>query len=189
MKRTLTAAALLGTATLAAAHPGHGTDTLAAGLSHPFGADHLLAMVAVGLWSAAALPGARRWLGPLTFLAAMSLGALLGVAGLALPGVEAGIALSVSLFGLMLVAGRRLPVGAGLGLTAAAALLHGLAHGAEMPAGASVAAYATGFLATTSALHLAGIGLGQALRQARGALWRVLGGGLGLAGLLMLVRA
>jgi urease accessory protein len=137
--------ALRGTAALAlalaagtaAAHTGHGTESLFEGLAHPLGLDHLLAMVAVGVWSAAAFDGARRWLAPLTFLAAMTAAALLAMAGASLPFVEHGIALSVTLFGAMLAFPRRVPAVPGLALVAAAAALHGLAHGAELPAGAS----------------------------------------------------
>lgn len=179
---------LAAAATSASAHTGHGTHSLFEGLAHPLGLDHLLAMVAVGLWSALALPAARRWQGPAAFLAAMAGGAALGAAGLGLPGTEAGIALSVVLFGAMLVAGARVPAGAGLGLITAAAALHGLAHGAELPAGASFGAYAAGFLATTAGLHVAGVGLGQALRDARALVWRSLGGLMAGAGLLLLAR-
>lgn len=187
MKRILTLVALAGATSFAAAHTGHGAASLSEGLVHPLAADHLLAMVAVGLWSAVALNGARRWLGPLAFLAALTVGATLGAAGLALPFTEAGIALSVAGFGAMLIAGRRLPAGAGLALIAAAALLHGLAHGAEWPAGGSAAAYAAGFLGATALLHVAGVGFGTALRDAKAAVWRVLGSALGGAGLVLLL--
>ena len=147
------AAALLG-AGAALAHPGHGAAfSLGEGLAHPFGTDHLLAMVAVGVWSAAALPSGRRWAGPAAFLAAMALGAVLAMAGLALPFVEAGVAASLLVFGAMLVGATRVPAGAGLALIGAAAALHGVAHGAELPAGASAAGYLLGFLATTALLH------------------------------------
>jgi urease accessory protein len=188
MKRFLSFAALLGAATLASAHTGHGTHSLFEGLSHPLGADHLLAMVAVGLWSALALRGSQRWQAPATFLAAMTAGAAAGAAGLSLPGTESGIALSVSVFGVMLLAGQRLPQRAGLVLIAVAAALHGLAHGAELPLGASFGAYAAGFLATTALLHAAGLGLGGLLGAARQTVWRVAGAGLGVAGLLLLAR-
>lgn len=192
MKRILTFVALISAATVASAHPGHGVFSLSAGLSHPLGLDHLLAMVAVGVWSSMALPSAQRWQGPATFLSAMSIGALLGAAGLVLPLTEAGIALSVALFGAMLLAGTRLPQRAGLLLIAAAAALHGLAHGAELPAGASFAAYALGFLGSTTVLHIAGLSLGDAVqklrRSAQPAVWRGLGLTLGAAGVLMLAR-
>lgn len=180
---------LLAATGAAQAHTGHGTTTAFEGLAHPLGWDHLLAMVAVGLWSARALPAGRRALGPLTFMAALTAGAAAGAAGLAVPLVEQGIALSVAMFGAMLLLGGRLPATAGLVATAAAAALHGLAHGAELPAGGAFAAYAAGFLVTTAALHAAGLGLGQVLRSAGTRTWQTLGGTLGLAGLaLLLVR-
>lgn len=173
------------------AHPGHGaTASLAEGLAHPFGIDHLLAMVAVGTWSAAALPAGRRWAGPATFLAAMTIGAMLAMAGLALPllgtPIEAGVAASLLVFGLMLAFAARVPTGTGLVLIAAAASLHGIAHGAELPLGASALGYALGFLATTALLHTGGVGLGLALRQRATALMQAIGAVLGATGLVLL---
>ncbi len=183
------ALALLAAAGAAQAHTGHGTATAFEGLAHPLGWDHLLAMVAVGLWSARALPAGRRAWGPLAFMAALTAGAAAGAAGFALPLVEQGVALSVAMFGAMLVLGGRLPATAGLVATAVAAALHGLAHGAELPVGGAFAAYAAGFLVTTAALHAAGLGLGQVLRNTGTRTWQALGGTLGLAGLaLLLVR-
>ena len=183
--RSLIGAVLLAAATAASAHTGHGTHSLAEGLVHPFGLDHLLAMVAVGLWSATALPARRRAAGPLLFLALMAAGAAAGAAGLALPLVEAAIALSVTVLGLMLLAPRALPAGLGLALVAVAAGLHGLAHGAELPFGASFGVYAAGFLFTTGALH----GLGWFIGQRRLALHRaatvVVGSALGVAGVVL----
>jgi urease accessory protein len=186
--RSTAAIALLLAAGSAAAHPGHGATGLLEGLAHPLGADHLLAMVAVGVWSAAVLTGARRWLGPLAFLAAMSAGALLAFAGLSLPFVEGGIALGVVAFGAMLALGARVPAGLGLALIAMAATLHGFAHGAELPAGASVVGYGLGFLATTTLLHTGGVGLGLVLRARSTRFWQIGGALLGSAGLLLLAR-
>lgn len=183
------AAALLGTGA-ALAHPEHGAAfSLGEGLVHPFGVDHLLAMVAVGVWSAAALPSGRRWAGPMVFLAAMALGAGLAMAGFALPSaghVEAGVAASLLVFGAMLVFAAHVPAGAGLALVAAAASLHGLAHGAELPAGAGAAGYVLGFLATTALLHGGGVGLGLVLRRRAAALVQSVGALLGTAGLVLL---
>ncbi|MGD9831944.1 MAG: HupE/UreJ family protein [Piscinibacter sp.] len=173
----------------ASAHTGHGSESLFQGLTHPLGLDHLLAMMAVGVWSAAAFDGARRWLAPLTFLTAMTAAALLAMAGVSVPFVEHGIALSVLMFGAMLAFARRVPAAPGLALVAAAAALHGMAHGAELPAGASVAGYALGFLATTAALHAGGVGLGVALRERGAWIWRSGGALLGLAGVVLLARA
>lgn len=172
----------------ACAHTGHGTSSLFEGLVHPLGLDHLLAMVAVGVWSAAAFDGARRWIAPLTFLTAMTVAALLAMGGVTLPFVEQGLALSVLMFGAMLAFAKRVPAAPGLALVAAAAALHGLAHGAELPAGANAAGYALGFLATTAALHAAGVGLGLALRERGERLWQAGGALLGAAGLVLLAQ-
>ena len=156
--------ALIACAGAAQAHTGHGTSGLGAGLLHPFGADHLLAMVAVGMWSVSALPGRQAWWGPASFMLALTAGAALGAAGLALPFVEAAVALSVAVFGAMLVLPSRLPRVAGLVVIAAAALLHGMAHGAEAPA-SGFAAYAAGFLTMTALLHGTGMLAGLSLRR------------------------
>jgi len=197
LARRLAGAALLaGLAGAAQAHTGHGTHGLVDGLVHPFGPDHLLAMVAVGLWSVSALPAGRAWQGPATFLLALVASAALGAAGFGLPWLEQGVALSVLLFGLMLVLAARplAPVvgaGPGLGLIAAAASLHGLAHGAETPA-AGFAGYAVGFLLTTAVLHAGGVGLGLAIRRwlaaRRGQVLGGLGALLGAAGLVLFGR-
>lgn len=149
----------------AQAHTGHGTAGLAEGLAHPFGLDHLLAMVAVGIWSVAALPAKRAFIGPLVFLTALMVSAVLGVLGMTMPHLEGLIAASVVLFGLMLVTSRS-PLSANLGLLwiALAASLHGLAHGAETPA-SGFAGYAVGFLVTTAALHACGVGVALGIRR------------------------
>jgi urease accessory protein len=174
---------------LAQAHTGHGTSGLAEGLAHPFGADHLLAMVAVGLWSSSALPANKAWQGPATFMLALCLSAALGASGFSLPYLEQMIALSVLLFGAMLALSRRqLPTGLGLGLVALAACLHGLAHGAEAPA-TGFAGYAAGFLLTTATLHFGGLTLGLGIRQvlAEKSGWAMgaVGGLFGAAGLVL----
>jgi urease accessory protein len=144
-------------------------------------------MCAVGAWSMLALRGMQRVWGPVTFLAAMVAGAALGVAGVQLPFVEVGIAASVMLCGLMLIFATRLAPATGLALVAATALLHGLAHGAEAPAGVGFAAYAIGFVGMTAALHAGGLALGAVLQQARRLVWPV-GALLGGAGVALLVR-
>lgn len=189
IRRLAVAAGMVTLAGAAQAHTGHGTHSLMEGLLHPFGLDHLLAMVAVGVWSISALPQRKAWMGPAAFMAALSLGAALGATGFTVPFLEQAIALSVVLFGLMLVAARQAaPAALGLGMVAASAALHGLAHGAEAPA-AGYAGYAIGFLMTTAALHLAGVGMGLAVRrwmaERRNAALGALGGGLGLAGLVL----
>lgn len=161
--KPIAAAALvfLGATAPALAHPGHGdAHGLLAGLIHPVGGlDHVLAMVAVGLF-AAHLGGRALWAVPAAFVALMAFGGALAMNGAGLPFVETGIALSVVVFGLMLASGAALPVGLAAGLVGFFAIFHGQAHGAELPAGASSLAYAAGFVIATAALHGAGIGLG-----------------------------
>ncbi|MEJ7137571.1 HupE/UreJ family protein [Amphibiibacter pelophylacis] len=187
------AAGLATAAGLAQAHTGHGTHGLEAGLVHPLGLDHLLAMVAVGVWSVFALPASKAWQGPATFMLALVVSAVLGWSGVTIPFVEHAISLSVVLFGAMLVLAarpetRQLPAGLGLGLIAAAASLHGLAHGAETPATGFVT-YAIGFLVTTAALHAGGVMAGLSVRrwlgQHTGKLLTGAGLGLGVAGLAL----
>jgi urease accessory protein len=150
---------------LAQAHTGHGTSGISEGLAHPLGADHLLAMVAVGIWSVTALPANKAWWGPATFMLSLIVSAALGSAGLRVPFLEQMISLSVVLFGAMLVLSRlKMPVALGLGLVALAASLHGLAHGAETPE-TGFAAYAVGFLASTATLHFGGLTIGLGIRK------------------------
>ena len=190
-KSLLTAA--LATASFAAqAHTGHGTHSLMEGLVHPFGLDHLLAMVAVGVWSVSALPTGKAWQGPAIFLLALIVSATLGMLGVTLPYLEHGVSLSVVLFGLMLaVATRPLPPAIGLYLIALASSLHGLAHGSETPA-SGFAGYAAGFLVTTAALHIGGVGIGLAIQrlmtERRGVALGGLGAALGGAGLYLFAQ-
>lgn len=149
----------------ARAHTGHGTLSLMEGLSHPFGLDHLLAMVAVGVWSMNALPENKVWQGPATFMLALAVSAVLGASGVTLPYLEHAVALSVVLFGAMLVfAAKPAPKALGLGLITAAASLHGLAHGAEAP-DTGFMGYAAGFLLTTGVLHIGGVTIGLSIRR------------------------
>jgi urease accessory protein len=179
-------------ATPALAHSGHDvTGSLLHGLAHPLlGTDHLMAMVAVGLWSGFALTR-HRWRGAAAFLVAMAGGAGLGWAGVPLPGVETAIALSVMVLGLcVLTAARdqdRGRTAAALVLIAGFALFHGHAHATE--ASGAAGGYVTGFLTTTAALHLAGLGLARGLARAGAAtaVQRLLGAGLAAAGLWMTV--
>lgn len=189
IRRVAAAALLAGLAGAAQAHTGHGTHSLMEGLVHPFGLDHLLAMVAVGVWSVSALPQGKAWQGPATFLLALVISAALGAAGVTVPYLEHAISLSVVLFGLMLiVAQRAMPVALGLGLIAAASSLHGLAHGAETPE-TGFAGYAAGFLLTTAVLHVGGVGIGLAIKrwlsERRGAVLGGLGAVVGAAGLYL----
>lgn len=155
--RSIVAASLALSLGVAQAHTGHGTSGVIEGLVHPFGLDHLLAMVAVGIWSVSALPASKAWWGPATFMLSLVVSATFGAMGFSVPFLEHMISLSVVLFGAMLVFSRQqLPISVGLGSVALAASLHGLAHGAEAPE-SGFAAYALGFLATTAALHFGGV--------------------------------
>lgn len=184
MKRLLLAAMLLPSAALA--HPGHVADSgqFMHGLAHPVGgADHLLAMVALGLL-AAQLGGRAVWALPLTFVAAMVAGGAMGAAGIGFPAVEPMILASVVIFGVLVAMAARLPMAVLLPMVAVFGAAHGWAHGAEGPA-TGLVLYAAGFALATMALHLAGIAFGRLL--SRGPEMRVLGGGTTLAGLVLAV--
>lgn len=144
------------------AHPGHVEGSpFAAGWMHPIGgADHVLAMVAVGLWAATAIDRRGLWALPLTFMAAMVLGGGLGAMGVTVPAVEPMILASSVLLGLAVALALRPSLGVALPVVAVFGLMHGHAHGVEGPS-AGLAAYAAGFVLATGALHLAGIGLGR----------------------------
>lgn len=152
-------AALISVAPAWAHHEPTTTSThgFAAGFAHPwFGVDHLLAMIAVGLL-AAQMRGRALWVLPTAFLGMMLVGSALGIAGVELPLVETGIALSVVALGVALAWSRSYPVAAAALAIGAFGLLHGNAHGGEMPSLAQPALYACGFLLATALLHAAGI--------------------------------
>jgi urease accessory protein len=176
--------------TFAHAHPGHSSaGGYSAGALHPLlGLDHLLAMLAVGLW-AAQLGGRAVWLVPATFVSVMSLGGALGMGGLALPLVEQGVLVSVLVLGVLIVASARLPLAIGVPIVAVFALFHGFAHGAEMPARVSALAYGAGFAATTAGLHAAGLALGWlAAKSARTEPLRVAGAAIALMAVALWTR-
>ena len=145
------------------AHTGlHIGGGFASGVAHPFlGLDHLLAMVMVGLWAAQQQGAWQRMAPPLAFISLMAMGGYLGEAGLALPHVESGIALSVLGLGLMTAFAVRLPVAASLAIIGTFALVHGHAHGAEMPV-VALWTYMPGFILSTALLH--GLGYFSATR-------------------------
>jgi len=150
---------------LALAHPGHDAPGFVAGLSHPFtGLDHLLAMVAVGWW-AAATRISRGWRVPASFATGMLAGAGLGLAGLRLPAAEPLIALSLLVFGGLMMLRRTLSLTPACALAGSLALVHGYAHGAELPASADTAAWLFGMVTATLLLHLAGAALALASRR------------------------
>jgi urease accessory protein len=149
------------TAGPAFAHVGQGhVAGFAHGFAHPLsGLDHIIAMVAVGLY-AANLSGRNLWLVPSAFIATMIFGGILGYSGFPLPLVEGGIGLSVVVMSLAVAAGVTLPTVAAMALVSLFALLHGHAHGSEGAELSSFLPYAAGFVIATTSLHVAGIGLG-----------------------------
>lgn len=150
-----TALALVSTAAVAHPQAGAHAHSFLDGFAHPFtGLDHLLAMVAVGAWSAR--QSSARWLPP-TFIGMVMVGMLSGAAGLAIPGLETGIALTVAVMGLLIALAARLPAAAGVAMVGAFALLHGNAHGLELPAASSAA----GLLVASTLLVYGGRLLGR----------------------------
>lgn len=158
----ITAVFVLLVARPAAAHIGIGpTNGFTAGLLHPLGGlDHLLAMLGVGLLAARG-GGRILWQVPVTFLAFLVIGAALAFAGVPVPGVETGIALSLLVFAAALLLPDGVLPPAALALTATFGLFHGHAHGSEMPADVFGLAYGGGFVAASAGLHLAGMTLSR----------------------------
>ena len=160
MRRPVLAIVIAAFTSPALAHTGEGTGGLLAGLSHPvFGPDHVVAMVAVGLWGAF-LGSPAIWLLPVVFPLVMALGGVLGIIGVPLPLVETGIATSAIVLGLMVALAARPPLWAAAVLVGAFAIFHGYAHGKELPDGANAVAFSAGFVIATGLLHLTGISFG-----------------------------
>ena len=186
--KTIILIAAYALSTYAAAHPGHEVDahgiSFMDGLLHPLtGLDHLAAMLAVGLWSALSATSARRiWLAPVAFAGMLLVGALLGLNGLELPAVEPMIAASLLVMGLLVATRAQLPLAVTAGVVGVFAVFHGIAHGTELAGGGNGFAPLLGMLVATIALHLAGVGLGLALRS-HSVWWpRVVGGLTALLG-------
>ncbi len=160
------------------------------GLSHPIGGlDHVLAMIAVGLWGAI-LGAPAIWLLPVSFPLIMAIGAVLGIIEVPLPGVEVGIALSGIVLGSLVLFNRRLPLPFALLLISLFAICHGHPHGAALPDFGVPILYAAGFVLSTGMLHLTGIGLGLMLRWPKGQLMVRGGGGMiALSGVYFLILA
>ena len=160
------------------------------GFLHPIsGLDHVLAMVAVGLWGAQ-LGVPAIWLLPVTFPIVMALGGFLGLLGIPLPGVEIGIAASALLLGVAVMTERKPPLYAAAALVGFFAIFHGHAHGTELPPGQSGLLYSLGFVVATGCLHAIGIAIGAIHRWPAGQVaLRLAGGGVGIAGVFFLWRA
>ena len=162
----------------------------ASGFMHPIlGWDHVAAMVAVGLWGAV-LGQPAIWILPVTFPLVMAIGGALGVAGVPLPGVEVGIAMSALILGVMVLSAARPPLWLAAVIVAAFAIFHGHAHGTELPHAVSPLAYSLGFVLSTGMLHMCGIAFGLLTRWRAGTMMVRAGGGIiALAGVLFLTRA
>jgi urease accessory protein len=194
MRLITSLAAFLATTGAALAHTGHGAHTdggFTHGFMHPIGgADHLLAMVGVGLlaYLVSERSGSAKalWLVPAAFITAMAAGGVLGLTGTAFPLMELAIGLSVIVIGGAAALGSSLPVAAAMTLVGFFAIFHGQAHGLEMPLGSSAAGYGAGFLIATGLLHGAGIALGLRLSRVAGShailAARASGGAMALAG-------
>lgn len=160
------------------------------GFLHPLsGPDHMLAMVSVGLWGAF-LGRPLIYLLPMIFPAMMVVGGAVGMAGVPLPPVELGIALSVVTLGLMILLAVRPPIAIACAVVGLFALFHGYAHGAELPSAADPVGYSAGFVLSTGLLHVAGIGLGllRGLPLGSAAL-RATGGAIAATGVWFLTLA
>lgn len=181
--------ALFVVSTSAFAHTGEGlTEGFVSGLTHPiFGWDHVVAMVAVGLWGAV-LGRPAIWILPIVFPLVMAFGAALGVAGIPVPFIETGIALSGVVLGLLIVFLIKTPLVVAAVLVGLFAIFHGHAHGTELPEAANPIAYAVGFVIATGLLHLFGILFGTLMASEVGK-WVVRAGGaiIALVGATFLV--
>ena len=195
MKKLLAAA--VATAILAPgaalAHPGlyHAHDAVH-GFLHPFsGLDHILVMVAIGVF-AAQLGGRAIWLVPLAFVGTMAVAGALAVAGYSVPYVETGIAVSVLAIGAMIALRVHVPTIVAMAAAALFAIFHGQAHGAEMPPSLSALWYGVGFVSATALLHGIGIGgftlIARPQSQAGQVAVRLIGAAAAFAGVMMLAR-
>ena len=172
----------------AAAHITSVSGGFKGGFEHPLtGPDHFLAMLAVGIWGAQ-MGGRSVWMLPVAFPLIMTLGGIAGMAGLPLPGVETGVAVSVLVLGLCIALVWQPAEPVPLFLVGIFAVFHGYAHGAELPQAADPAAYAVGFVVATGMIHVLGILIGLALNKPlHGSLARGLGGLIAAGGIYFLV--
>lgn len=172
------------------AHPGHDGAGFSAGFMHPLlGIDHLLAMIAVGIWAAQSRKSAL-WVLPLAFPLMMVAGAALAVTGVNFPGVESGIAGSVAILGLLIAFAVRMPLWVATLVVSLFALVHGHAHGTELPDNASALTYGAGFVLATALLHVTGLAFSLVGDKAvaRNTM-RVIGAGVAATGLYLFTIA
>ena len=189
MSRAFLALILFIATTPGLAHTREGAGGFFAGLSHPlFGPDHVIAMLAVGMWGVFLGPPAL-WLLPIIFPLVMAFGGVLGIVGMPLPAVETGIAASAIVLGLMVALAARPPLWMATVLIGAFAIFHGYAHGRELPDDANALAFSAGFVIATGLVHLTGIAFALLARWPAGRLVvRGAGGAIALAGLAYLGR-
>lgn len=188
--RAVLAAALAFSSGAAFAHEGAGVaGGFLSGFVHPLnGWDHVIAMVAVGLWGAF-LGRPAIWVLPIVFPMVMALGGALGVSGLQIPAVETGIALSAVVLGAMVAFAVRPPIWLAAVIVGSFAIFHGYAHGVELPQAADPIAYSLGFVIATGLLHLAGIAFGLLVRWPAGKIVvRAGGAAIAMAGVALLMR-
>jgi urease accessory protein len=159
------------------------------GFLHPLGGlDHVLAMLAVGMWGAQ-LGNPAIWALPVAFPMVMAFGGVMGILGVPLPAIEIGIILSVMVLGSMIALDGRPPLWGAALIVAFFAVFHGYAHGTELPGKTSAVAYSAGFVVATGLIHITGIGIGFVTRLPHGAgILRVGGSAIALVGLLLAGR-
>jgi urease accessory protein len=189
MRAITVLSAIIAASGTALAHPNTGLGVgFVSGFAHPLtGLDHIMAMVAVGIWGTQ-LRKPAIWVLPVTFPLVMSVGGALGVRGVPLPGVEIGVAASAAVLGLMIVLAARPPIWVAAMLVGAFAIFHGYAHGVELPKAAYPLAYGVGFVLSTGLLHITGIALGLMDRWPLGTkALRGMGAGISLAGVYLLL--
>lgn len=173
------------TMSVAMAHSGEGGGSgFISGFTHPlFGLDHVTAMVAVGIWGAF-LGRPAIWILPIAFPLMMAVGGVLGIAGIPIPAIETGIAVSSIVLGLLIVFAMKAPLWVATIIVGAFAIFHGHAHGTELPGAVNPLAYSVGFVISTGLLHLAGILFGEVIRFPKGDwILRAGGGVIALAGI------
>ena len=188
MLKKVLAVALVAEASLLA-HTGHGSVSgFGAGFGHPIGgADHILAMIAVGLW-AAQMGGRSLWAVPLSFVLMMVVGAAMGFQGVQVPFIEEGILASVLVLGALIGFGIKMPVVFSSAIVGLFAIFHGTAHGAEMPLNVGGAEYAAGFVLATALLHIGGIAIGFAMHKlSESKASKVAGGAIAASGIALVL--
>jgi urease accessory protein len=186
--KTLLAALLLAAAGSACAHQGGGVaGGFASGFMHPvLGWDHVVAMVAVGLWGAF-LGRPAIWVLPIVFPMVMAVGGAIGLSGLHISHVETGIALSAVILGAVVAFAVRPPIWVAAVIVGSFAIFHGYAHGVELPKAADPLAYSLGFVIATGMLHLVGIAIGLIVRWPAGKIVvRAVGAAIAMAGIAFL---